>query len=85
MSEADKMFEELGYKKTEHIYHTLGFVVEYDNDERQIDFINEDKEVKIWNISTDMQELQAINEKVKELRLVRKLGDKNELYNRTNK
>lgn len=67
MSKADDMFKELGYKKSEHIYYTQGFVVEYDNGERQIDFINEHQEVKIWNISTNIQELQAINEKVKEL------------------
>lgn len=64
---ADEMLEELGYKKEEHIYPTLGLVVEYDNGERQIDFMNEEKEVKIWNISITMQELQAINKKVEEL------------------
>ena len=64
---ADEMFEELGYKKAEHIYPTLGFVVEYDNGERQIDFMNEEEEVKIWNISTTMQELKAINKKCEEM------------------
>ena len=64
---ADEMFEVLGYKKTEHIYPIQGYVVEYDNEERQIDFMNEQQEVKIWNISTSMQELQAINKKCQEL------------------
>ena len=67
MTEADKMFEVLGYKKTEHIYPRQGFVVEYDNGERQIDFMNEQEEIKIWNITTTMQELAAIIKKCEEL------------------
>ena len=68
MSKADKMFEELGYKKKEHHYKTIGTTYEYENDDgRCIDFICEDEEIRIWNLRIDMQELQAINEKCKEL------------------
>lgn len=68
MSKADEMFKELGYKKTERNYRTAGKVYEYENDDcRCIDFMSDLKEVKLWNITINMQELQAINEKVKEL------------------
>lgn len=65
---ADEMFKELGYEKKEHNYKTMGKVYEYENDDgRCIDFMCENKEIKIWNILIDMQELQAINKKVQEL------------------
>lgn len=70
MSKADELFKELGYKKEEHNFK-YGNVIEYDDGNRQIDFIFRDKEVKIWNIAMDMKELKAINEKCKELRVVR--------------
>ena len=71
MSKADKMFEELGYEK-EIIGN--GYVFEKGSglDEKEIDFITnvETSEKEIWiddfHIIT-MQELKAINEKVKEL------------------
>ena len=59
---ADEMFEELGYEKTEHKN-----CIRYRNEDYEIIFwrINEFK-VEVYN-SITMQELQAINEKVKEL------------------
>ncbi len=66
MSKADKMFEELNFKKFEGL-RTIDF---YNND----GLIQFDKKFKIIHINknevTDfitLQELQAINEKVKEL------------------
>lgn len=65
--EADKMFEELGYKKIVKKYKS-GRVYEYVTDElRCIDFMCEDKSVKVWNIGMSMQELKAINKKCLEL------------------
>lgn len=71
MSKADEMFRDLGYGMEE-----VGNGFEYytDNvvDNKEIDFIEnvDTKEKEIWindfNVVT-MQELQAINEKVKEL------------------
>ena len=59
------MFEELGYEKTEHKN-----CIRYRNEDYEIIFqrINEFK-VEVYN-SITMQELQVINEKVKELRMV---------------
>ncbi len=66
MSKADKMFEELGYEKFEGL-RTIDF---YNND----GLIQFDKNYKVIHINkneeTDfiaMQELEAINEKCKEL------------------
>lgn len=64
MSKADKMFEELGYKKNfEDKYranyeHSVETIINFDKDV---------KTLRIYNNSIDMQELQAINEKCKEL------------------
>ena len=76
MSKADEMFEKLGYGMEE-----VGNGIEYYTDNvvnnKEIDFIEnvDTKEKEIWindfNVIT-MQELQAINEKVKELRLDRR-------------
>ena len=71
MSKADEMFEELGYE-----IEVIANGTEYykENEEKEIDFIvtvdTEEKQIWIddFHIIT-MQELQAINEKVKELRL----------------
>lgn len=67
MSEADKMFEELGYIKYEskyNIYYTAQFGTE-------IAFNKKDKDVtKYWGMENqyiDMQELKAINKKCEEL------------------
>ena len=66
MSKADELFEKQGYKKEERNLKN-GKVIEYDDGDRQIDFMLRYKEIKIWNIAMDMQELKAINEKCKEL------------------
>lgn len=59
MSKADEMFEELGYKNTFYNYyeHDFGTSIEFENEYKEI------------NVSghIGVQELQAINEKVKEL------------------
>ena len=71
MSKADKMFEELGYKKMNKKQMKDFFI-----DDKIIEcaFVNKDKRriwfsiKKIWNFyGCSMQELKAINEKVKEL------------------
>lgn len=70
MSKADKMFKKLGYRTKEHSYSTIGTVIEYDENNKglsPIDFMLKTKEIKIWHINIGIQELQAINEKVKEL------------------
>ena len=94
MSEADKMFEELGFKITENekmgIQYTkrdsmsemkrVGFIVE-----KFIEFYHQHKEILIytnqcfkdgqisrWDTSViKMQELKAINQKCKEMRMAR--------------
>lgn len=72
MSEADKMFEELGYKK---ITRGRGYtyLVKYYQDEDNIIYFCEDKtfykdgEYSEFCDSISMQELKAINKKVEEL------------------
>lgn len=63
MSKADEMFEIIGYKNTFNNYyeHDFGTSIEFENKYKEI------------NISghIGIEELQAINEKVKELRMVR--------------
>lgn len=69
MSEADEMFEKLGYKKNfEDKYR-----VNYENTgyETIINFDNDIKEIRIWNNGINMQELEAITLKCVELRLDR--------------
>ena len=73
MSEADKMFDELGYKKDckvhnndfveEIIYKTNEFKIKFNTVYESVEF----EEVECFYNSITMQELQAINEKVKEL------------------
>lgn len=71
MSKADKMFEELGYE-IEVIGNGIEYYKECGTEEKEIDFIiNVDtSEKEIWiddfHVIT-IEELQAINEKVKEL------------------
>ena len=62
MSKADEMFDELGYKKI----HDNKRRIVYSNRLTRITFKIKDQWVDI-NMNLDMQELQAINEKVKEL------------------
>ncbi|MEE1142887.1 MAG: hypothetical protein U0L22_04560 [Bacteroidales bacterium] len=79
MSNADKMFKELGYKKiTKNFYNYLEYTKQ-ENEELQlvISFNGQSKtfmcamyqfgEKRSRGMATTMQELQAINEKVKEL------------------
>lgn len=81
MSEADKLFEELGYKKIEDKYN-IDFNKRYnfingDKIQEQIRFCKLDKYIHIENFNfnigicsgkfLDMQELKAINLKCKEL------------------
>lgn len=71
MSKADEMFQELGYEKEERYSNSIEYIGE---DEDSITFINgyefdDDKCIRInkSNEYITTQELQAINEKVKEL------------------
>ena len=78
MSKADEMFAELGYEKVTNIRENTGYV--YFKKEKhfiyqeypKIIFHNRIKKLTIQNDYLSMQELQAINEKVKELRLDRR-------------
>ena len=65
---SDEMFEELGYEIEEHNYGITGKVISYESDDLSpIDFMFNSEEIKIWNITIGMQELQAINKKCQEL------------------
>lgn len=68
MSKADKMFEKLGYKKKDTYWKEDKQIpfIEYSTDEISIEFSIGTKHIMITNL-INMQELQAINEKVKEL------------------
>lgn len=66
MSKADEMFEKLGYKKLQDNKD----IAEYINKDitNKVVFYKNLKEVaKLYHFEISMQELQAINEKVKEL------------------
>lgn len=62
---ADEMFEELGYKKNFEDKYRANY--ENNGFETIINFDKEYKDVRVYNNGFDMQELQAINKKVKEL------------------
>ena len=68
MSKADEMFEKLGYIKKETSWkeENKKHFVEYNSNDTQIQFSIDTKHVLITNI-LNMKELQAINEKCKEL------------------
>lgn len=79
MSEADKMFEELGYRLLPKDINNKGILLHYirnsnlsANESEHIVFYS-DKEIKSYytycsfNKTLNMQELQAINKKVEEL------------------
>ena len=70
---ADEMFDKLGYKKHETTWKEDGknHFVEYNSNDTQIQFSLDTKHIMITNI-INLQELEAINEKVKELRLGRR-------------
>lgn len=77
MSKVDEMFNQLGYKKD--IEARYGLIRYNKEDEKYIRFIIEDKAVEVnsiennnvWILSIDMKLLQAINEKCRELGVVR--------------
>lgn len=64
---ADQMFEELGYRKNFEDKHCANF--ENDMYETIINFDKDYKYINIYNNAINMQELQAINKKVEELRM----------------
>jgi hypothetical protein len=72
MSKADKMFEKLGYEIDSTIYFEKEHHLMFCKDYTRIDFDLDRKNIYKYNLSgyrcpISMQELQAINEKVKEL------------------
>ena len=76
MSKADEMFKKLGYKKKHHIAEDEVILIGYTKfdepvDECSIMFLKKAKRLMAMNWIT-INELQAINEKVKELRLDRR-------------
>jgi hypothetical protein len=71
MSKADEMFEKLGYKKTYSVMDDDVLMIGYGLNEEPVEeseiiFLKKAKKI-IIGISIGMQELQAINEKCKEL------------------
>lgn len=72
MNKADKMFEELGYKKESDYYYRIADDTNNSIKHKHIRFYKNTREViceSVLNFSYEinMQELQAINEKAKEL------------------
>ena len=69
MSEADKMFEELGYEKETHIsrlvYKKFNIEEQYEED---ITFSHDGETVDKFKGTITMPELDAINKKIEELR-----------------
>ena len=77
MSKADRLFEELGYKKYESSKYSGYYQYDKNDNTICILFIKNKKAVALRYDGSNapamtMKELQAINEKVKELRLDRK-------------
>ena len=69
---ADEMFEELGYETSEKLKNGIVYLKEEEDEDIEISFIDYDdygKTVEVDKFSNliTMQELQAINKKVKEL------------------
>lgn len=69
MSKADEMFEELGYSKLSEVGNNERVIIYRNTKGKYIQFNHLVKKVSLegnykW---VDMQELQAINEKIKEL------------------
>lgn len=76
MSKADEMFESLGYKKIETDY-----AISYVAGKNEIMFWRWSKNIQIIskNGIVCIKELQAINEKVKELRMDKELEEAKEI------
>ena len=82
MSKADEILHKLGYMKeyedsTIEVWnYEKRFCIKFNKICKSVDFQRKDKRqflgLKYHRISIDMQELQAINEKVKEFRLDRR-------------
>ena len=72
MSEADKMFEKIGYAVSEQLENGIVYLKETDNEDMEISFIDYEDygktvEVDKFDGLITMQELKAINKKVEEL------------------
>lgn len=64
MSKADEMFDEMGYKKIHDNRRRIVYKKRYLS---QIEFIMKNKWIDVGNMRISIEELKAINEKVKEL------------------
>ena len=69
MSKADKMFKEIGYTNKEYNFNKTIVTFQNPDEDYEISFNLIDKTIEIFEIKNyiTMQELQAINEKCKEL------------------
>ena len=71
MSKADEMFKKLGFEEIEKYNNGISYYRDNDLEEDEIEFIDYENIGKTVNFNMfsgiTMQELQAINEKVKEL------------------
>lgn len=83
MSKADELFKSLGYKKNFEDKYRANY--ENTGYETIINFDKDIKEIRIWNNGINTEELQAINEKVKELRLEIETSLKSDKKERENK
>ena len=72
MSKADEMFKDLGYieKFKNHCEDEMYRKESSHQAGKSIKFYNYDKRIEIYPCKINMQELQAINEKVKELQWI---------------
>lgn len=66
MNKVEEMFEELGYEKDEDNYISI-YVNYYDNDNAYIIKFDKTLKLVVSNHAINMEELQAINEKCKDL------------------
>ena len=72
MSEANKLFDELGYKKIKE-NHDGWWTIIYNSDDLSIEFTSDkeliitNKNINYENVILNMQELKAINKKCLEL------------------
>lgn len=66
MSKADEMFENLGYEKLQDNKNITEYI-DKDINNKVVFYKNLKEVAKLYNFGITMQELQAINEKVKEM------------------